>query len=342
MSEARERPGARRLRPDRPVRHRRFARRGFRAIGVARHFAASQGQTCSTSSCRSWRMEPAALARPDRARGIDVIVNCLGVLQDGPGSDTGAVHRDFVARLVAGDQRLAGARAPDPYLDARRARGRPHRLQPDQARGRAADPASGVAYAILRPGFVIAPTAFGGSALMRALAALPLSFPRRKRQRRFSPWQSRISPRRSPGSRPRYRRQGREAVTWELMQPEASDAGRCHRAIFACRSDRTMAAPHAAAASCSTRRAARRPRRAGSAGCRRCARPRWPSCGAAWRAIRERGWLRPASCRDRCRNRRPALRHHPGQMVRAAVPDQGAGDREPGRCSGSSPASSRS
>ena len=31
---------------------------------------------------------------------IDVVVNCLGVLQDGPGSDTGAVHRDFVARLL--------------------------------------------------------------------------------------------------------------------------------------------------------------------------------------------------------------------------------------------------
>ena len=34
--------------------------------------------------------------------------------------------------------------------------------------------ASGIAYAILRPGFVIAPAAYGGSAMIRALAALPL------------------------------------------------------------------------------------------------------------------------------------------------------------------------
>src|SRR6202030_4249183 len=37
--------------------------------------------------------------------------------------------------------------------------------------------ASGVAYAILRPGFVIAPSAYGGSAMVRALAALPLQLP---------------------------------------------------------------------------------------------------------------------------------------------------------------------
>ncbi|MFX9185077.1 hypothetical protein ABTN69_20140, partial [Acinetobacter baumannii] len=31
---------------------------------------------------------------------IDLVVNSLGVLQDGPGSDTRAVHRDLVARRV--------------------------------------------------------------------------------------------------------------------------------------------------------------------------------------------------------------------------------------------------
>jgi hypothetical protein len=37
--------------------------------------------------------------------------------------------------------------------------------------------ASGVAYAILRPGFVIAPSAYGGSAMLRALAAFPIDLP---------------------------------------------------------------------------------------------------------------------------------------------------------------------
>ena len=37
--------------------------------------------------------------------------------------------------------------------------------------------ASGIPYAILRPGFVVAPSAYGGSAMLRALAALPIDLP---------------------------------------------------------------------------------------------------------------------------------------------------------------------
>ncbi len=47
------------------------------------------------------------LAQLVRTHEIDVVVNCLGVLQDGPGSDTSAVHRDFVARLLPGDPATA-------------------------------------------------------------------------------------------------------------------------------------------------------------------------------------------------------------------------------------------
>ena len=75
-------------------------------------------------------MDAAALARLIREREIDVVVNCLGVLQDGPGSDTSAVHRDFVERLLAAIRdsgravRLVHISIPG---DRRR---RPHRLQP--------------------------------------------------------------------------------------------------------------------------------------------------------------------------------------------------------------------
>ena len=47
--------------------------------------------------------------------------------------------------------------------------------------------ASGVAYAILRPGFVIAPSAYGGSAMVRALAALPLQLPATEASTPFQP-----------------------------------------------------------------------------------------------------------------------------------------------------------
>ena len=47
-------------------------------------------------------MEPHALSYLMREHAIDVVVNCLGVLQDGPGGDTEVVHRDFVRRLLRG------------------------------------------------------------------------------------------------------------------------------------------------------------------------------------------------------------------------------------------------
>jgi nucleoside-diphosphate-sugar epimerase len=75
--------------------------RGFQVFGVARHLAPSQRQSASDLELPVMSMDAAALARLIREREIDVVVNCLGVLQDGPGSDTGAVHRDFVARLLA-------------------------------------------------------------------------------------------------------------------------------------------------------------------------------------------------------------------------------------------------
>ena len=47
--------------------------------------------------------------------------------------------------------------------------------------------ASGVPYAILRPGFVIAPSAYGGSAMLRALAALPVALPAKETATPFQP-----------------------------------------------------------------------------------------------------------------------------------------------------------
>jgi uncharacterized protein YbjT (DUF2867 family) len=47
--------------------------------------------------------------------------------------------------------------------------------------------ASGITYAILRPGFVVAPAAYGGSALVRALAALPIDLPADEAATPFQP-----------------------------------------------------------------------------------------------------------------------------------------------------------
>ncbi|MBR1123284.1 SDR family oxidoreductase [Bradyrhizobium lablabi] len=198
--------------------------RGFETVGVARKFSASQGGGKLDLELPVMSMDAAALAALLRDHAIDVIVNCLGVLQDGPGSDTGAVHRDFVARLLL----------------AIRESGRPIRLIHISIPGTAETDGtafattkreaerliavSGIPHAILRPGFVVAPAAYGGSAMLRALAALPFDLPAREAATPFQPvaaediaatiaWFAE----RDVDAMP--------AVTWELMQAEPVTLG---------------------------------------------------------------------------------------------------------------------
>src|SRR4030081_1791796 len=74
--------------------------RGFDVVGIARRFSPSQKTTAFDLEMPVMSMDTAALTALVNSHDIDIVVNCLGVLQDGPGSDTGAVHRDFVARLL--------------------------------------------------------------------------------------------------------------------------------------------------------------------------------------------------------------------------------------------------
>ena len=138
------------------------------------------------------------------------------------GSDTRAVHRDFVARLLQA------------IRDSGRAIRLIHISIPGSADGdhtafsstkREAErliAASGIAYAILRPGFVVAPAAYGGSAMLRALAALPFDLPAETRATPFQPvavediaatvaWLA--------------ARDDAESVSWDLMQPQLISLG---------------------------------------------------------------------------------------------------------------------
>jgi uncharacterized protein YbjT (DUF2867 family) len=115
------------------------------------------------------------------------VVNCLGVLQDGPGSDVSAVHRDFVARLLRAIQasgraiRLVHISIPGTAEGDRTA------FSVTKREAERLIAASGIPYAILRPGFVIAPSAYGGSAMLRALAAFPIDLPAKEAATPFQP-----------------------------------------------------------------------------------------------------------------------------------------------------------
>ena len=83
----------------------RFVTDDLRVRGFAGHRrGAADSRPRSRQRVRYRTADPvdgcAALAQLMRIASIDLVVNCLGVLQDGPGSDTKAVHRDFVARLL--------------------------------------------------------------------------------------------------------------------------------------------------------------------------------------------------------------------------------------------------
>src|SRR3954454_6685459 len=71
--------------------------RGFDVTGIARRFSPSQMTSSFDVELPVMSMDADVLARLITGRGIDLVVNCLGVLQDGLGSDTTTVHRDFVA-----------------------------------------------------------------------------------------------------------------------------------------------------------------------------------------------------------------------------------------------------
>ncbi len=161
--------------------------RGFRVVGLARRLSPAQKMTALDLELPILSLDAAALTRLLREHAVDVVVNCLGVLQDGPGSDTNAVHRDFVARL----------------LEALSDSGRAIRLVHISIPGTAQEDhtafattkreaerliaASHIPHAILRPGFVIAPSAYGGSAMLRAIAAFPLDLPTAEMATPFQP-----------------------------------------------------------------------------------------------------------------------------------------------------------
>jgi uncharacterized protein YbjT (DUF2867 family) len=161
--------------------------RGFQVFGVARQFSPSQRQSAADLELPVMSMDTAGLMRLIRERDVDVVVNCLGVLQDGPGSDTGAVHRDFVARLLAAIRdsgrpvRLVHISIPGAANEDRTA------FSQTKREAERLIAASGAAYAILRPGFIVAPAAYGGSAMLRALAAFPLQLPADESATPFQP-----------------------------------------------------------------------------------------------------------------------------------------------------------
>jgi uncharacterized protein YbjT (DUF2867 family) len=155
-------------------------RNGFPVVAIARRFVPSQKTAFGKAALERLivSLDSAALSQILAENKIDIVVNCIGVLQDGNRGGTDAVHRGFVERLVA---ILASPGRPSLLIhlsipgNSDNDRTAFSRTKREAERVIAA---ASIPFIILRPGFVIAPAAYGGSALVRALAALRASSPR--------------------------------------------------------------------------------------------------------------------------------------------------------------------
>ncbi|MFG1301559.1 SDR family oxidoreductase [Xanthobacter sp. V3C-3] len=105
--------------------------------------------------------------------GLDAVVNCAGLLQDAPGESVEAVHARAVAALALACERSGVRRVIQVSaigLDA----GTPTAFSRTKHVGDTALMARDLEWVVLRPSVVVGRRAYGGSALFRALATLPI------------------------------------------------------------------------------------------------------------------------------------------------------------------------
>jgi uncharacterized protein YbjT (DUF2867 family) len=197
-------------------------RRGIGVTAAVRRFTAAQRELFGEAA----RETPIAslgvlgLKALIAESGADVVLNCVGVLQDQPGRSTHEAHDGFVERLIAAvcavgrpvlliHISIPGEPGGDvtPFAQSKR-----------RADGLIVE--SGLPHAILRPGMVLAPAPYGGSAMLRALAALPVDLPQDLAEQPFryvavedvADTVARIAGRWTPGEP--------YAAVYDLMHPE--------------------------------------------------------------------------------------------------------------------------
>lgn len=154
----------------------RLQRDGHTIIGLGRDITTGKrvipNITWRSGDLRSLRAANAWRPLIDAA---DAIVNCSGALQEGPQDDLEMVHHHAIAALAeacaSADVSLIQISATGAHMDAATA------FLASKARGDAAIQASGGRHHIFRPGLVLAPHSYGGTTMLRMLAAFPLFQP---------------------------------------------------------------------------------------------------------------------------------------------------------------------
>jgi uncharacterized protein YbjT (DUF2867 family) len=103
--------------------------------------------------------------------GVDAVVNCAGALQDSGRDDLEAVHLHAVVALAEACQQAGVRRLV--HISAAGIEQTDSRFGRTKQAAEAALKSTDLDWIILRPGLVLAPAAYGGSALLRGLAGFP-------------------------------------------------------------------------------------------------------------------------------------------------------------------------
>lgn len=159
-----------------------LVRDGFTVLPIARRFTPAQKTAFGEAAieCPIVELDQKALTCLFLERKPNIVINCIGLLQSRGHKGAREVHCDFISSLVEALKAqtepvllihisVPGQENDDPTLFSRTK----HEGDKIIVRG-------GIPFVILRPGFVIAPGAYGGGALVRALAASPFELPKRE------------------------------------------------------------------------------------------------------------------------------------------------------------------
>lgn len=142
----------------------RSARKGRAAVPDAAWIEADISRLLSPDDWRS------------RLSGFTAVVNTAGVLQDGLGDRVGAVQRDAMTALVTACE-VAGVRNFVQISAPGAETGASTEFLRTKAEADRFLMASAMRWTVLRPGLVLSPQAYGGTALLRQLAAVPVVQP---------------------------------------------------------------------------------------------------------------------------------------------------------------------
>jgi uncharacterized protein YbjT (DUF2867 family) len=152
----------------------RLARAGHTVVGVARREGV---ETRRVPAARWVLLDLRDISGPGdwlaHLAGIDAVVNCAGTLQDNKRDDVAAVHVRGPGALWRACEE-SGVRRVIQVSAMNVDKGGVSAFSRTKSEGDAALEASGLDWVILRPSVVVGRQAYGGSALFRGLASLPV------------------------------------------------------------------------------------------------------------------------------------------------------------------------